>query len=155
MLLLLPAVYLQLPTRHVLIIFFFSWKLQLSKSLTSECVFMWMKAKLSFFFFLSFFFPNTHVRVDEVSGERLPHHEEANNSANRSWPGTTKDDSRCLRSAIVGCEEPFLARCWLTEELNSDEGKKKNKKNQHRQRPPPLALSSSHRLSFSVSEVMQ
>lgn len=86
---------------------------------------MWMKAKLSFFFFLSFFFPNTHVRVDEVSGERLPHHEEANNSANRSWPGTTKDDSRCLRSAIVGCEEPFLARCWLTEELNSDEGKKK------------------------------
>lgn len=71
-----------------------------------------------------FFPPNTHVCVDEVSGERLPHHEEANISTNRSWPGTTKDDSRCLRSAIVGCEEPFLARCWLTEELNSDEDKK-------------------------------
>lgn len=85
--------------------------------------------------------------MDESSKQRLPHYEnKANGSMRCSCPGTNNDDSHYLSGAIVGCREPFLVQCWLTEELNSDEGGKKKKRWQH---PPPLALSPSPRLSFS------
>lgn len=96
---------------------------------------------------------NTHVRVDEASKQRLPHYEKkANDSMRCSCSGTNNDDSHYLYGAIVGCREPFLAQCWLTEELNSDEGEKKNSAGSIL----PLSLYLHLPVSHSpVSEVMQ